>query len=101
MRLRDQYRGSLPVDLPQRLYNGGVKVTAGASLDLGQCVFDAPGRPVRTVVGERIEKIGDGDDACLEGNALPRHPIRITGSIPPFVVAARDAMGKPHQLGPS
>ena len=40
MRLRDQYRGSLPVDLPQRLYNGGVKVTAGASLDLGQCVFD-------------------------------------------------------------
>ena len=46
----------------KRLYNLWIKVLTLSALDIGQSLFMGPGRPVRTIAGERIPNIDNSKE---------------------------------------
>ena len=49
-----------------------------------------PGGAVGPIAREGIVDVHDGEDTCLEWNLFPFETIRITSSVPFFVVVMRD-----------
>ena len=67
-------------------------MTSGSALYLGESIVERPGWTVRPVVRESVEEIRRRHDACLESDGLAGDPIGIPRAIPPFVMAACDAL---------
>ena len=59
--------------------------------DLGRRVVPAARRPVRPVARDRVERVGDGEDAGGQRDVRAREAVRVAEAVPPLVVAADDA----------
>ena len=55
----------------------------------------APSLAVGPVVRDRVERVGDGEDARAERDLLAAHPVRIAGAVPTLVVRADHLDARP------
>src|SRR5205085_2187657 len=58
--------------------------------DLGPSNLPAHRTSVRTIARHRVERIGDGEDACPEGNLVAGQAVRIAASVPALVMRPDD-----------
>src|SRR5437870_12012895 len=76
-------------------------MTARPPPDFRKRLVYSPRRPVRPLVSQCVEEVGDRYDPCLQGNALARYAVRIARAVPPFVMTTCDALREPDELGAS
>src|SRR5260370_1346472 len=70
----------------EEFYDGSVKLRIRATLQLGESVCRSSGLLIRTVAGDRIVGVGDGNDASTQGDFLPGQCLWIARTIEEFVV---------------
>src|SRR5581483_3906830 len=75
-----------PLDPRQRGDDGGIELTARTGGDLPQRVLPAKRAAVRSVVRERVERVGDGEDPGAEGNRLGGQTVGIAAAVPVLVM---------------
>src|SRR6266851_366929 len=78
----------------ERLDHRRVELQPGEASHLANRVWHGPRRLVRPFMGERVEDIGDRDDAAAERYLVACESVRIAGSVPPFVVGPGDLLGE-------
>ena len=64
----------------------GIKMSAFLFLDQRQNFIQRPGSFIATIRTQGVKDIDLGGDPPFERNSLARQPLRITGTIPLFVV---------------
>src|SRR5688572_23110578 len=87
------HREALREDAEQGIHEPGLEVFALFALDLLGRLLEGPGRLVGADREQRVEHVCDGDDAGGLGDGVALEPAGVTGAIPAFVVAERDAAG--------
>ncbi|KAI1691637.1 hypothetical protein Ddc_24113 [Ditylenchus destructor] len=75
----------------EQLHQCRVEVPARLRAQVFHRLLDRPGRLVGTNAGQRVEDVGDRDDAGLDGNRVARQSFRIAAAVPLLVVRQRDA----------
>src|SRR4029078_5672970 len=67
-----------------------VELRARVSLDLADRVAPGTGGPVRAVARDRVERVGDGEDARAERDLASLEPVRVAAAVPALVMRAHD-----------
>src|SRR5438105_2082865 len=70
-----------------------IKCAAGLALKLLHGRLDRQGDSIGTVGGQRVEDVGDRDDARADGNPTPGEPVGVPAPVPALVMM-------PNDLGP-
>ena len=86
--------------LPGALVSGydlRVELSAAAAQDFFIGLFDTEQGRVGAWRRHRIQTVGQGDNACPDGDILARQTVRITAAIPPLVVVANDGHSRRQQ----
>src|SRR5260370_42495958 len=78
--------GQRPHGADKNLNDGSVKLRIRASLQFRERIWRTPGFLVRAVAGNRIEGIGDRDDASPQWNIFSGQRLRIARAVEEFVV---------------
>src|ERR1035437_10784788 len=102
-------RGGYPVDLgvnfvaqilpnifrhfEKHFHHFGIKLLSGPLVDLDFGSVQRLLRPVNPVGGDRIQRVGDGEDASPEGNLFSLQAARITTAVEPLLVRVHDLGG--------
>ena len=86
------------VEPREGLGDRGVETRAGLAEHLAHGGLDRPRVLVGTPVRERVEDVGDSDDAAGQRDRRGREPVRIAAAVPALVVGERDLLGHHQQL---
>ena len=82
----------------EEIEHAGIEVRAAlGEEDLGG-VLERHRRPVRPLVGQGVEAVGNRGDAPRHGYRLPGQPVRVAAAVVPLVVGERDERGETEQL---
>ena len=67
-----------------------IKCAAGLALKLLHGRLDPQGHSIGTVGGQRVEDVGDRDDARADGNPVPAEPVGVPAPVPALVMMPND-----------
>src|SRR5438876_5635100 len=67
-----------------------IKCAAGLALKLLHGRLDRQGHSIGTVGGQRVEDVGDRDDARADGNPVPTEPVGVPAPVPALVMMPND-----------
>src|SRR5258708_33624400 len=67
--------------------NARIEIYAGLFLDIVNDFFFRPGRPIRTIIGERVKNIHDGERSHRQRDLITFQPARIPAAVPFFMMA--------------
>ena len=83
--------GAGPLKQPQHsVDNCGIPLRSAAGFQNFQSLAGRNRFAVRAFANHRMERVGDGDDTCLERDIFTGQTIGVTGAVPTFVVRSHD-----------
>ncbi len=88
-----RYRGDRPawrVNVEERRDGVRVEAPAGLPREHGEPFLLVARQPVGPLRGDRVEGVGDGDDASAQGDLLAAQAIRVAAAVNALVVVAND-----------
>jgi len=81
-----RYCSFLPL-LQKHFNHFGVEVFSTLFTDITQGRLPRPALAVGTIGGNRVPRVGDGEEPCFKRDLFPRKSPRIAGTIPFLVMA--------------
>ncbi|MNL24961.1 hypothetical protein D3C87_1464170 [compost metagenome] len=78
---------------------GGIEMAAALRDNMRIGLFGRPRLLVRTLGAESLKDVRNGDDTGFQRNAIARQAVRISRSIPFFVMATCNRLGYAQQVG--
>src|SRR2546427_1565244 len=93
-RARPLAQQALVIELVERGDDGRVELSPAQAVNLVDCLLERPRPFVRPGVCECIEDVAEADDPGAERDRIANEVLRVTLSVPPFVMAERDLLSE-------